>query len=148
MNTRAKLSNHFALELGKICMAQICLRFAYDPSEGKCVRFEYGGCQGNENNFKTQRECVRACMIKRSSERIVVLPPPRETTSIYIPIVPKLGYPKRCREPIDSGICHGYIPRFAFDERRGECISFIYGGCKGNRNRFQTRKECQQACLP
>ena len=27
----------------------------------KCRRFQYGGCEGNENNFETLRECNDIC---------------------------------------------------------------------------------------
>lgn len=35
--------------------------FGFDPMRGHCVRFPYGGCQGNENNFATLAECEAAC---------------------------------------------------------------------------------------
>ncbi|RCN35661.1 Kunitz/Bovine pancreatic trypsin inhibitor domain protein [Ancylostoma caninum] len=70
---------------------------------------------------------------------------PRKNRPLFV--LPK-KVPKRCRQRIDSGVCHGYIPKFAFDEDSGECIRFIYGGCGGNRNRFDTKAKCQLACLP
>ena len=42
----------------------------------------------------------------------------------------------------DSGMCEAYIPSFYFDGTG--CKEFIYGGCQGNRNRFQREKECEQ----
>ena len=36
-------------------------RFFYDPKDGNCKQFVYGGCQGNQNNFRTGDECVKAC---------------------------------------------------------------------------------------
>ena len=36
-------------------------RFAFNSQLGKCERFMYGGCQGNENNFRSPRECSTAC---------------------------------------------------------------------------------------
>ncbi|XP_018570354.1 PI-actitoxin-Afv2a-like [Anoplophora glabripennis] len=36
-------------------------RWRYDPSIGKCVEFKYGGCNGNANNFMTQKACSATC---------------------------------------------------------------------------------------
>ncbi|XP_069816739.1 trypsin inhibitor-like [Dendropsophus ebraccatus] len=37
-------------------------RYFYDAERKKCNRFIYGGCQGNDNNFKTLEECEQACL--------------------------------------------------------------------------------------
>jgi len=29
-------------------------RYFYDPEEGKCLEFKFGGCQGNVNNFESR----------------------------------------------------------------------------------------------
>lgn len=36
-------------------------RWYYDPLSRECHRFNYGGCQGNENNFDTKDTCMEAC---------------------------------------------------------------------------------------
>uniref|UniRef100_U3F5B9 Kunitz inhibitor 7 n=1 Tax=Micrurus fulvius TaxID=8637 RepID=U3F5B9_MICFL len=36
--------------------------YYYNPSTHSCLQFVYGGCEGNENNFKTGHECHRACV--------------------------------------------------------------------------------------
>lgn len=36
-------------------------RFYYNSVIGKCRPFKYSGCGGNENNFTSKRECLRAC---------------------------------------------------------------------------------------
>lgn len=37
------------------------MRFHYDKSAGECKEFVYGGAGGNQNNFKTQEECMEKC---------------------------------------------------------------------------------------
>ena len=38
------------------------------------------------------------------------------------------------------------MPRFYYDSSRGQCRSFMYGGCSGNANNFVTRSECSRRC--
>uniref|UniRef100_G3MLK2 BPTI/Kunitz inhibitor domain-containing protein n=1 Tax=Amblyomma maculatum TaxID=34609 RepID=G3MLK2_AMBMU len=35
--------------------------FYYDSSSGTCREFVYGGCQGNQNRFVSNEECLRVC---------------------------------------------------------------------------------------
>lgn len=36
-------------------------RYFYNTITQKCETFYYGGCQGNENNFKSFQECQKKC---------------------------------------------------------------------------------------
>ncbi|XP_064468873.1 carboxypeptidase inhibitor SmCI-like [Ornithodoros turicata] len=36
-------------------------RFYFDWETWQCLSFSYGGCEGNDNNFKTREECQRIC---------------------------------------------------------------------------------------
>uniref|UniRef100_A0A914V2F1 BPTI/Kunitz inhibitor domain-containing protein n=1 Tax=Plectus sambesii TaxID=2011161 RepID=A0A914V2F1_9BILA len=38
-------------------------RWYYDCDLDRCCRFCYTGCGGNENNFRTKRECVATCVV-------------------------------------------------------------------------------------
>lgn len=39
------------------------IRYAYNRETGKCESFDYTGCRGNRNNFVTQRECNKSCLV-------------------------------------------------------------------------------------
>ncbi|XP_076445385.1 actinia tenebrosa protease inhibitors-like [Babylonia areolata] len=52
-----------------------------------------------------------------------------------------------CQMSSDMGRCKGYFPKFFFNAKTGVCQQFVYGGCGGNGNRFDSVKECQEACL-
>ncbi|CAG5081026.1 Similar to SPON1: Spondin-1 (Gallus gallus), partial [Cotesia congregata] len=51
-----------------------------------------------------------------------------------------------CMEEADVGPCRGYFQRWAFDPKKLTCMSFGYGGCRGNRNNFLTFEECSSTC--
>ena len=42
-------------------------RFYYNSQSQKCEKFIFGGCQGNENNFPTFRDCVKKCAEEQPS---------------------------------------------------------------------------------
>jgi hypothetical protein len=51
-----------------------------------------------------------------------------------------------CSLPLEMGSCKAYFPRFFHNPETGVCESFIYGGCGGNENNFETFEECEAAC--
>ncbi|XP_017489901.1 PREDICTED: chymotrypsin inhibitor SCI-II-like [Rhagoletis zephyria] len=53
---------------------------------------------------------------------------------------------KVCLQSPQSGRCFGYVPSFAYNPIARKCEEFIYGGCGGNDNRFDTKKECELSC--
>lgn len=51
-----------------------------------------------------------------------------------------------CRLPQVSGRCMAYIPRYFFDYNAGVCREFVYGGCEGNANNFESLEACERRC--
>ncbi|KAL4617373.1 protein AMBP isoform X1 [Arapaima gigas] len=91
--------------------------FYYNSSTMTCKSFTYGGCEGNQNNFKAEDECLQNCQ-----------------------------HEAVCRQPINEGPCMASLPRWAFHSVRGECVPFMYGGCHGNSNNFHSKKACEELC--
>ncbi|XP_077494754.1 PI-stichotoxin-She2a-like [Amblyomma americanum] len=52
-----------------------------------------------------------------------------------------------CRPAPVAGLCKAYFQRWHFDMAAGACKPFVYGGCGGNANRYDTQRECEIACL-
>ncbi|KAH3840328.1 actinia tenebrosa protease inhibitors-like [Dreissena polymorpha] len=50
-----------------------------------------------------------------------------------------------CSLKSDTGPCDGLFPRWY--HVNGVCKEFVYGGCKGNRNNFKMREECERKCI-
>jgi hypothetical protein len=52
-----------------------------------------------------------------------------------------------CLQPAEAGTCRGYLERFAFNGATLSCEPFVYGGCGGNGNNFETAGECEATCV-
>ena len=51
-----------------------------------------------------------------------------------------------CYLPPETGPCEALITQWYYNPKAGRCLQFIYGGCEGNENRFDTLADCQTAC--
>lgn len=56
--------------------------------------------------------------------------------------------PVMCRLPEVKGPCRAAHERYFFDVKTGKCKMFLYGGCEGNKNRFNTMADCEKTCVP
>ncbi|KAG8572802.1 hypothetical protein GDO81_012168 [Engystomops pustulosus] len=96
-----------------------------------CSQFWYGGCDGNGNRFSTENECLQACSSKRQGKND--------------------GFQIRnkdiCSLKQEEGECQDYILKWWYNSYLNECVQFWYGGCGGNKNRFETQEQCEAACL-
>ncbi|XP_005308645.2 amyloid beta precursor like protein 2 isoform X2 [Chrysemys picta bellii] len=51
-----------------------------------------------------------------------------------------------CSQEAMTGPCRAVMPRWYFDLYKRKCIRFIYGGCGGNRNNFESEEYCMAVC--
>lgn len=112
-------------------------RFYFDAEAKSCKTFNYGGCGGNDNNFVTQELCENKCVKASStSERTIVkdLAAPKEEDKL------------KCLEDKVIGPCKAAIPRVFYNKNTKKCEDFLYGGCKGNNNNFETMEQCNSVC--
>ncbi|XP_049595118.1 protein AMBP [Syngnathus scovelli] len=92
-------------------------RYFYNSSAMSCQMFHYGGCLGNKNNFKSERECLQRC----------------RTEAV-------------CRLPLTAVTCSGEPLNWSFDSTLGECVPYKAGFCQTNGNKFYSKAECDEYC--
>ncbi|KAM4566923.1 amyloid beta precursor like protein 2 isoform 2-T2 [Odontesthes bonariensis] len=51
-----------------------------------------------------------------------------------------------CTLEAETGPCRASMPRWHFDKNQRKCVRFIYGGCAGNRNNFDSEEYCMAVC--
>ncbi|XP_053570261.1 collagen alpha-6(VI) chain-like [Bombina bombina] len=96
-----------------------------------CSQFWYGGCDGNGNRFSSENECLQTCSSKRQTNNEQL-----QTLSKDI-----------CTLSQDDGDCQNYMLKWFYNADQNECVQFWYGGCGGNKNRFETQEQCEALCL-
>ncbi|XP_037086586.1 papilin-like [Pollicipes pollicipes] len=99
-------------------------RWYRDPASGTCETFQYGGCEGNSNNFLTRAECLERCQNDNRAENEICNQPP-ETND------------RPCRDE---------VTRYFWDLASGACRSFRYSGCGATANNFRSLRDCRTAC--
>ncbi|KAK2138178.1 hypothetical protein NP493_8311g00000, partial [Ridgeia piscesae] len=99
-------------------------RWYYDKSDEYCKMFVYGGCQGNKNRFVTEQECRSQCRAKKGEHEWVNV----------------------CTLTKAVGSCSSAIQRYFFNTDSATCEQFLYSGCGGNGNSFDTLEECEKSC--
>uniref|UniRef100_A0A8V5HBM2 Uncharacterized protein n=1 Tax=Melopsittacus undulatus TaxID=13146 RepID=A0A8V5HBM2_MELUD len=51
-----------------------------------------------------------------------------------------------CLQPMDEGSCQHYTLLWYYHAEANACRPFLFGGCQGNSNRFETKRRCEQQC--
>lgn len=102
----------------------------FNQVDKECVRFYYGGCEGNQNRFENKENCEMTCKLTKEEKEAL------------------LKLPKRCIIPMDYGnSCEPITSKWYFDTQTKVCYPFEYSGCGADlANRFETSEECKNTC--
>ncbi|XP_078257632.1 WAP, Kazal, immunoglobulin, Kunitz and NTR domain-containing protein 2-like [Rhinoraja longicauda] len=93
-------------------------RWYYDARKNNCFTFGYCG-GGGGSGFASYETCMGSCMNE--------------------PV-------NACGLPALQGGCRVWEPRWAYSGLHRQCQPFIYGGCGGNENNFESRETCEEIC--
>jgi len=52
----------------------------------------------------------------------------------------------KCFLATSAGSCRAALTRYFYNSSANECQRFIYGGCDGNANNFESMKLCEEEC--
>ncbi|VDP14869.1 unnamed protein product [Soboliphyme baturini] len=148
------------------CQAQQ-LRYWYNPQTQNCMPFYYSGCQGNDNNFENLQSCLTFCQgvfpkpvcpqgtaLMQSNSYVYCSPGTLSNCPVNYECYfdgqvygccPKKEY--TCNSHFDAGVfCIAQVQRWWFNPATQMCMPFIYNGCGGNSNRFDSRERCESYC--
>ena len=57
---------------------------------------------------------------------------------------PARSLPSQCFEdPFEKGTCEDKLLRWSYNDQWKTCSPFVYGGCGGNANNFNSQEECE-----
>ncbi|NWW99387.1 TFPI1 inhibitor, partial [Caloenas nicobarica] len=131
-------------------------RYFYNKETNVCEVFKYGGCLGNQNNFKNLEECQTTC---QGNCKFLVLFLYKQCCALKVSCMGKKGnlgkqtllsepppIPSLCMTAMDRGLCRAKELRFFYNYSTGRCHPFSYSGCGGNENNFTSRKSCLRIC--
>lgn len=51
-----------------------------------------------------------------------------------------------CVLPVEQGPCRAAVKSYHYDASERRCAEFLYGGCGGNANRFESEEMCERQC--
>ncbi|CAL1266709.1 unnamed protein product [Larinioides sclopetarius] len=128
------------------------------PSPPKCDKDEeYYDCVPNcHNTCDTYNKkgpcplfCISGCfckkgMIKNKDGKCVK--PSKCPSSNPPSSAPAPASNPDCQQPKEVGPCRAIMPRFFFNQESRQCEQFNYGGCRGNKNNFKTKEDCESKC--
>ncbi|NWZ12032.1 TFPI1 inhibitor, partial [Agelaius phoeniceus] len=122
-------------------------RYFYNKETKLCEAFKYGGCLGNQNNFRSLEECQNTCQDNCELMVLIALCFTLCCLTLFFLVLPEPpALPSLCMTPMDRGLCRAKELRFFYNFSTGRCRPFSYSGCGGNENNFISRKSCLRIC--
>lgn len=122
----------------------------YNKATDQCEPFVYGGCAGNTNRFNDQQSCEQRCQRRRAPGS-----PVETTTRGLLSTLRPRPEPQPqinrtvealCYSRADPGQCSDNISAWFYNPAAQRCDQFVYTGCGGNENRYESEEACERSC--
>ncbi|OWA51704.1 Spondin-1 [Hypsibius exemplaris] len=107
---------------------------SWSPCSATCGK----GTQARRRQFLRARDAT-SCQVTMTEKRGCIA---NRTSCDFDPMEQKVV----CMQSKQVGSCYGFMPRWYFDAERAVCQPFVYSGCRGNMNNFETYEECNRVC--
>ncbi|XP_078407072.1 inter-alpha-trypsin inhibitor [Cetorhinus maximus] len=102
------------------------IQWFYHPGTDLCQPFVYSGIGGNKNRFQNETYCLMTC------------------SKTYPAKFPEGD--AACKLSKLRGDCSANLLKWYYDETLKDCDTFLFSGCHGNGNQFESRKSCRRLC--
>ncbi|XP_049524158.1 tissue factor pathway inhibitor-like [Dermacentor silvarum] len=117
-------------------LEEVCYEGDSKEDKGWNVDDSDKGKQKNENKDKKEKPMEENKEEQKKEDKKTTVKPVPTTTE----------KPKACQKDFDSGPCFSSKPMYYYRKESKKCEMFVYGGCGGNDNRFDTQKACEERC--
>ncbi|PAV70417.1 hypothetical protein WR25_06449 isoform B [Diploscapter pachys] len=144
-------------------------RFYFDKLTRRCQPFYYKGCNGGQNSFANQKDCMSACGGAKTTgdaslavcaskayaagattnEKVTCAKCPTGYTCESDKCCPTKEY--TCKMQYDAGRfgTNGkHTPRYFYSTAYKNCMLFTFYGMAGNPNNFPDYNSCMKFCKP
>lgn len=126
-------------------MAQLC-----EPRRGRVLlallaSLLLSGAQAVSRDLDVHENTIDGLAKSRNGADSSVLSVPRKQNSEDLS-GEIFNYEEYCVPKAVTGPCRAAFPRWYYDAEKNSCNSFIYGGCRGNKNSYLSQEACMQRC--
>ena len=151
------------MDYGNNC-EDVTSKWYFDHRTKSCYPFEYSGCGPKlSNRFEDDNECKKVCLENVNKNEIAPALVNLEEKSLNLITstqIISVSLPKKqpdliqkientidlCELPMAQGNCSQNILKWFYDHKTKYCREFVFTGCNGNENRFETRPQCTDLC--
>ncbi|XP_015270821.1 PREDICTED: kunitz-type protease inhibitor 1 isoform X2 [Gekko japonicus] len=130
---------------------QVILRGAESSDDHRIVRYEWTLLHGDSSVIIEKKSDNAVLTNLKEGTYIFQLTvtdtaEQQNSTDVTVTVLNAEQTTDHCLAPYKVGRCRGAFPRWYYNPTTMRCESFIFGGCKANKNNYLWEEECKLAC--